>query len=174
MKNIIKITLISLASLLVLSSCIKEFTPQTSYATKDQVSNAPGSYNLFVSALTSTLVGDFTYGDADDKYPFDFGIPAFFLERDVQGQDIVYPYQNWYTYWYAIVSMGPGTRTAQLPWTSFPGHTIMDGSRVATTLSTFPVKSPKAQSVTVQARHMHSVQCSTWTLPVCSLPSLTL
>ena len=57
---------------------------------------------------------------------------------------------------------------------SFPGHTIMDGSRVATTLSTFPVKSPKAQSVTVQARHMHSVQCSTWTLPVCSLPSLTL
>ncbi len=121
MKNIIKITLISLASLLVLSSCIKEFTPQSSYATKDQVSNAPGSYDLFVSALTSTLVGDFTYGGADDKLPFDFGIPAFFLERDVQGQDIVYPYQNWYTYWYAVVSMGPGTRTAQLPWTYYYG-----------------------------------------------------
>ena len=44
------------ASLLVLSSCIKEVFPQNSYASKDQVSSAPGSFDLMVSSITSTLV----------------------------------------------------------------------------------------------------------------------
>ena len=121
MKNIVKYTLAAVLCLGMSVSCIKEFTPQSNYATAEQVSNAPGSYDLFVSALTSTLCGEFTYGGSSNKYPFDFGLPAFYLERDVQGQDIVYPYQNWYTYWYAVISMGPGTRTAQLPWTYYYG-----------------------------------------------------
>ncbi|MBR5402600.1 MAG: RagB/SusD family nutrient uptake outer membrane protein [Bacteroidales bacterium] len=121
MKNIVKISLASVIALLAFTACIKEFTPQTSYATNDQVSNAPGSFNLFVDALTSTLAGDFTYGGADNKYPFDFGYPAFFLQRDLMGQDIVYPYQNWYTYWYSIRTLGPTTAISQVPWTYYYG-----------------------------------------------------
>lgn len=121
MKNTLKYILAAGLAIVMLGSCIKEFSPQSNYATKDQVANAPGSYSLFVQALTSTLCGEFTYGGSSNKYPFDFGLPAFYLERDVQGQDVVYPYQNWYTYWYSIVSMGPGTRTAQLPWTYYYG-----------------------------------------------------
>ena len=120
MKNIIKATVAAALALFVFSACIKEFSPQTSYATTQQVSNAPGSYNLFVDALTSTLAGDFTWG-GDSHYPFDFGYPAFFLERDVMGQDLVYPYQNWYTYWYSIRSLGPTTGISQLPWTYYYG-----------------------------------------------------
>ena len=121
MKNIVKISLATVIALMAFTACIKEFTPQTSYATNEQVSNAPGSFDLFVDALTSTLAGDFTYGGSDSKYPFDFGYPAFFLERDLMGQDIVYPYQNWYTYWYSIRSLGPTTAISQIPWTYYYG-----------------------------------------------------
>lgn len=120
MKKIINITLAAVASLVLFAGCIKEYTPQTEYATATQVANAPGSYDLFVDALTSTLVGDFTYGGSE-HYPFDFGYPAFFLERDLFGQDIVYPYQNWYTYWYSVRSLGPTTAISQVPWTYYYG-----------------------------------------------------
>lgn len=121
MKNILKYTLAAGLAIVMFGSCIKEFSPQTSYATKDQVANAPGSYDLFVQALTSTLAGEFIYGGSSNKYPFDFGYPAFFLERDIMGQDIVYPYQNWYTYWYSIRSLGPTSGISQVPWTYYYG-----------------------------------------------------
>ena len=121
MKNILKYTLAAGLAIVMFGSCIKEFSPQTNYATKEQVANAPGSYDLFVQALTSTLAGEFIYGGSSNKYPFDFGYPAFFLERDVMGQDIVYPYQNWYTYWYSIRSLGPTSGISQVPWTYYYG-----------------------------------------------------
>ena len=114
-------TLTVLAVSVMSTSCIKEILPQTSVATAEQVANAPGSYDNFVSALTSTLVGQFIYGGSSNTYPYDFGYPAFFLERDLMGQDIVYPYQNWYTYWYTIQYLGPSYRMAQLPWTYYYG-----------------------------------------------------
>ena len=87
-----KTKFMTLAAILATSaltiSCIEEIQPQTSTVTVEQAANAPGSYDNFVNAITSSLCGQFTYS-APDTDPYDFGYPSFFLQRDVMGQDIV-------------------------------------------------------------------------------------
>jgi hypothetical protein len=120
MKNKI-LSIIAVATLMTsATSCIREIDPQTSYATVDQVGNAPGAFNNAVDAITATLTGQFVYSPSNE-YLYDLGIPAFYLERDIMGQDIVYPYQNWYTYWYTSQYLGPSYRFSQLPWTYYYG-----------------------------------------------------
>lgn len=122
MKNIYLSILAIAASLTVLSGCIKEITPQGGTVTKDQVASAPGSSDLLVSAITSTLVGQFTYSSNDDTDANDFGLPTFFLIRDVMGQDIAYMSNNgWWGAWYKVTGLGPGTASAQMPWTYYYG-----------------------------------------------------
>ena len=101
------------------TSCIQEIDPQTSTVTKDQVANAPGAFQNAVDAITATLCGQFVYGGNSNNYPYDIGLPGFYLMRDVMGQDVVYYYQNWYTGWYVGSGLGPGTARAQLPWTYY-------------------------------------------------------
>lgn len=120
MKNILRISFAAIASLFIFSSCIKEANPMTSTVTAAQVAAAPGSFDLFVDALTSTLAGQFTYAGNDTR-AYDFGLPTFFLQRDVMGQDIVYPYQNWFTAWYTSTYLGPSYAYSQLPWTYYYG-----------------------------------------------------
>jgi len=120
MKNIIKFVLATACATVLASSCIKEILPQTNLATKDQVSNAPGSYNNFVNAITSTLVGQFIYAGSDNRL-YDLGYPAMMLTRDFMGQDVVYPYQNWFTYWYTVQYLGPSYAISQIPWTYYYG-----------------------------------------------------
>ena len=120
MKNIIKFVLAAVCSAVLASSCIKEILPQESLATKDQVAEAPGSYNNFVNAITSTLVGQFIYAGSDNRL-YDLGYPAMMLCRDFMGQDVVYPYQNWFTYWYTIQNLGPSYALSQIPWTYYYG-----------------------------------------------------
>lgn len=100
------------------TSCIKEIDPQTSYATKEQVANAPGAFDNAVSAITSTLAGQFVY-DPSDTRANDFGLPAFYLMRDVSGQDIAYPYTNWFSGWYCADHLGPSWANSQYPWTYY-------------------------------------------------------
>ena len=124
MKNIYLSILAFAASLVVFSGCIKEITPQGKTVTKDQVATAPGSADLLVSAITSNLVGQFIYsGVGDDgKDANDFGLPTFFLIRDVMGQDIAYMSNNgWWGAWYKAQGLGPGTASAQMPWTYYYG-----------------------------------------------------
>lgn len=119
MKNNIITLLIAVATVsLCATSCIEEVDPQTSTVSVDQVKNAPGAFNNAVDAITATLCGQFVYS-SDNQYPYDLGLPAFYLERDIMGQDVVYPYQNWYTYWYSATYLGPSYRMAQLPWTYY-------------------------------------------------------
>ena len=55
MKNKI-LSIIAVATLMTsATSCIREIDPQTSYATVDQVGNAPGAFNNAVDAITATL-----------------------------------------------------------------------------------------------------------------------
>lgn len=59
----ILLSLMMVALLLITAtSCIEEFEPQSSTVTGDQAANAPGAYNNFVNAITSSLVGTFAYG----------------------------------------------------------------------------------------------------------------
>lgn len=123
MKNIIKILFVAVASAFLASSCIKEIEPQTSYVTLDQAADAPGSFDNFVSSITSTLCGEFTYSSSDTN-PWDFGYPSFFLQRDVMGNDIAIEDATsaWYTTWYSCgTGLGPRYRDCQIPWTYYYG-----------------------------------------------------
>lgn len=97
--------------------CVDEFEPQSTTVTKQQASEAPGSFNNFVSGLTSTFAGQFCYSPASE-YPFDFGYSAFFLIRDVMGQDIAIR-GDWFSYWYEAYGLGPTTAICQFPWSCY-------------------------------------------------------
>ena len=105
------------------NSCIEEIDPQTSYVTAEQAGKAPGAFNNFADAITSSLTGEFTY-DPSETYPWDFGYPSFFLQRDVMGNDIACEDSGseWYTIWYSCgTGLGPTYAVCQLPWTYYYG-----------------------------------------------------
>lgn len=120
MKKIL--TLISLATFVLLgaTSCIQEIDPQSSTVTTEQVSSAPGAYDNFVSAITSSLCGQFTYSGSS-WYAYDFGYPQFYIERDVMGQDILpATTDHWFMNWYSCaVTLGATYAVAQVPWTYY-------------------------------------------------------
>ncbi len=120
MKKIFAI--ISLAAAVTLTSCIKEAFPQSNTITADQAASAPGAYQNFVDAITSSLCGQFFYGGNDKTYAWDFGYPSFFLQRDVMGNDIAVETgsSEWYSTWYQCgPALGPGYAVCQLPWTYY-------------------------------------------------------
>lgn len=122
-KTIIYIAALALTTVTTLNSCIKEIDPQSSTATKNQAANAPGAFDNFVASLTSSLNGKFTYSGSS-QYPWDFGYPSFFLQRDVMGQDIAVETSGseWYTTWYSCgTGLGPTYAVCQLPWTYYYG-----------------------------------------------------
>ena len=122
-KSILYIAALALTTVTTLNSCIKEIDPQSSTVTKDQAANAPGAFDNFVSSLTSSLNGEFTYSGSS-HYPWDFGYPSFFLQRDVMGQDIAVETSGseWYTTWYSCgTGLGPTYAVCQLPWTYYYG-----------------------------------------------------
>ena len=123
-KTILYIAAMALTTVTTLNSCIKEIDPQTNYITAEQAKEAPGSFDNFVSSITSSLNGKFTYSGSSE-YPWDFGYPSFFLQRDVMGQDIVIQDSGseWYNTWYQCSTQ----------YASCLGLTTMDGSRTVIT-----------------------------------------
>lgn len=119
MKKILLLFFV-VAGLISVTSCIEDVLPQNDKATADQVSKAPNAFNNYVTAITSTLAGKFTYAPNDTR-AYDFGYPAFYIIRDVMGQDFVYPYQNWFSSWYSSKNLGPSYAYSQLPWTYYYG-----------------------------------------------------
>ncbi|MBQ9193241.1 MAG: RagB/SusD family nutrient uptake outer membrane protein [Bacteroidales bacterium] len=121
MKKSLIIAVIALAASFFTTGCIKETNPMTSTVTVAQAAAAPGAYQNFVDAITSSLCGQFTYGGSNN-YPWDFGYPSFFLMRDVMGNDIVCETSGseWYSTWYACgTGLGPDYAVCQLPWTYY-------------------------------------------------------
>lgn len=104
----------------LLTGCMEEFSPQNSAITAQQAFDAPGSLNNFVSALNSTLAGEFVYGGKSDLV-WDFGYPSFFLQRDAMGNDfIAQGTNNWFSSWYEVSNeLGPGFAVCQVPWTVY-------------------------------------------------------
>ena len=107
----------------LLTSCLEKIDPQTSTVTEEQVANAPGVFDKFVATLTSSLCGEFLYSGASNARVYDHGYPAFFLTRDVEGQDIVpVGTNNWFDTWYQnFTYLAPGWAVTQLPWTVYYG-----------------------------------------------------
>ena len=122
MKKILMYISAAALTMGVTSSCIQEFDPQSSTVTANQAANAPGSFQNFVDACTATLGGQFLYSPAN-TYPYDFGFSAFFIQRDVMGQDMVINSDaSWYQTWYCSgTGLGPGYAVCQMPWTIYYG-----------------------------------------------------
>lgn len=123
MKNIVKLFSIATAGLMLMTGCIKEIDPQNSTITASQAGNAPSSFDNFVTAITNSLAGSFTYSGSS-QYPYDYGYSSFFLQRDVMGQDIAVEDtgSEWYTTWYGCgTGLGPQYAVSQVPWTYYYG-----------------------------------------------------
>ena len=122
MKKIFSIVLAGTLVMGGLSSCVEQIDPQTDTVTAEQASNAPGAFDNFVAGLTNGLVGDFVYSD-DDHDPYDFGYPAFYIARDVMGNDMVLDSDgDWFSYWYTCSrALGPQYAICQFPLTYFFG-----------------------------------------------------
>ena len=117
-KLILYITGIS--ALILPTSCIQEFEPQGGSVSSDQAANAPGSYDNFVSSLTSAISGKFTFSGSNYQQPNDFGYTGFYLIRDVMGQDMVAVNNNWFSTWYQCgVGLAPIYLNCQQPWTYY-------------------------------------------------------
>ncbi|MBR5906183.1 MAG: RagB/SusD family nutrient uptake outer membrane protein [Bacteroidales bacterium] len=120
MKKVLNYILAAVCTLTIAAGCIQETVPQTSYATAEQVANAPGAYDLFVDAVTSTFVGQFVYSPSDTRAN-DFGLPQFFLYWDLMGNDLVPPAlcNGWFDSWYCIDHLGPTWANSQYAWTHY-------------------------------------------------------
>ena len=64
MKNIFKIAIVALSAASLMTSCMKEINPQSNYATSDQVAAAPGAFDMYVSAITASMVGSYSFGSS--------------------------------------------------------------------------------------------------------------
>lgn len=100
------------------TSCIEVIEPMNSPISSEQVGQSADAYNSAVLAVTSTLFGNFTYGN-DYSSARDFGYPAFYLVRDMTGQDIAQPTANWFGPWYEVDGIGQSTAAAQFYWTCY-------------------------------------------------------
>lgn len=106
---------------LSLTSCIEEIDPQSSTVTAEQLANAPGVFDNSVATLTSGLAGEFLYGGTSSNV-WDFGYPAFYLSRDVSGQDIIPINGGAFNTWYQnFTYLAPGWAVTQFPWTVYFG-----------------------------------------------------
>ena len=113
-----------IAAGLLATGCIEEIDPLTSYVTQDQLDNAPDASAKLATAITSTLVGQCLYASYTYNYAWDFGMPAQFIMRDSQGQDManVDNDSNWFSTWeYCGTGLGPGYAVCQIPWTYYYG-----------------------------------------------------
>lgn len=118
MKNIFKIAIVALSAASLMTSCMKEINPQTSYATSDQVAAAPGAFDMYVSAITASMVGSYSFGSS---YGYDLGgYPTFMFHWGVMGQDIVIEDGSTFSQWYTSgVALGSQYLICQMPWTYF-------------------------------------------------------
>ena len=115
MKNKI-LSVIAVATLLTsATSCIEETVPQSSTATAGQVANAPGAFDNAVNAIIVNMCGHFPL-QGNSSYVRDMGVPSLILQREVMGQDMVYPYQNWFSPQYTCQTLGPSYIYCQFPW----------------------------------------------------------
>lgn len=118
MKNIFKIAIVALSAASLMTSCMKEINPQSNYATSDQVAAAPGAFDMYVSAITASMVGSYSFGSS---YSYDLGgYPSFMFHWGVMGQDIVIEDGSTFSQWYTSgVALGSQYLICQMPWTYF-------------------------------------------------------
>lgn len=119
-----KITLAALiiGALTLPTSCIEEYEPQNGNVTGGQAGAAPGSFDNFVSGITTSLNGQSNYSNDPAGNANDFGMPSMFIMHDVMGQDMVSngTGTDWFSSWYMYdQTLGPSYANCQMPWTVY-------------------------------------------------------
>lgn len=119
-----KITLAALiiGALTLPTSCIEEYEPQNGNVTGGQAGAAPGSFDNFVSGITTSLNGQSNYSNDPAGNANDFGMPSMFIMHDVMGQDMVSngTDTDWFSTWYTYAQyLGPSYAVCQMPWTVY-------------------------------------------------------
>ena len=122
MKNILKISLISLVAI-TLSGCIKETFPKGSTVTEDQLTQSEGSIEYMLSGIPSAMTkagtGGFyaTYG-----WQFDFGLSSIQLATEFMLEDITALYELgylWYSGFYQNQGMGSDYALCSFFWSQY-------------------------------------------------------
>ena len=105
------------------TSCIEQYDPMDGSLTEQMAMEAPGYFQSAAQAITSNLVGQWSYygSKPKDGAAYDFGYASFFLERDVMGQDMVpQGTNNWFATWYECnPALGCQYQRCQVPWTIY-------------------------------------------------------
>ena len=111
-----------------MTGCIKEIVPQGGSVSADQAMNAPGAFENFVAAITTTLAGQPLYvahyfSDVAGElsgYATDFGLTSNFLQRDLMGMDMVPSqisnYNHFSSFYSCGSSLSPNSGTMQVTW----------------------------------------------------------
>lgn len=122
MKKIVLAAALMVGALTLPTSCVEEYEPQNGNVTDGQAGSAPGSFDNFVSGITTSLNGQSNYSNDPAGNANDFGMPSMFIMHDVMGQDMVSNgtdtdwFSPWYTYRYTL---GPSYADCQMPWTVY-------------------------------------------------------
>lgn len=122
MKKIVLAAALMVGALTLPTSCVEEYEPQNGNVTDGQAGSAPGSFDNFVSGITTSLNGQSNYSNDPKGYNNDFGMPSMFIMHDVMGQDMVSngTGTDWFSSWYMYdQTLGPSYANCQMPWTVY-------------------------------------------------------
>lgn len=122
MKKIVLAAALMVGALTLPTSCVEEYEPQNGKVTDGQAGSAPGSFDNFVSGITTSLNGQSNYSNDPKGYNNDFGMPSMFIMHDVMGQDMVSngTGTDWFSSWYMYdQTLGPSYAHCQMPWTVY-------------------------------------------------------
>lgn len=122
MKKIVLAAALMVGALTLPTSCVEEYEPQNGNVTDGQAGSAPGSFDNFVSGITTSLNGQSNYSNDPQGNANDFGMPSMFIMHDVMGQDMVSngTGTDWFSSWYMYdQTLGPSYANCQMPWTVY-------------------------------------------------------
>lgn len=115
MIKALKVFGLSALALLMVTSCIKEVTPQSSTVTEEQVADSPTSFPGMVKACLTPLIANHMVR----AWTWDFAYPSLMIARDYMGQDYVDADLFWQIWYTSHVALGAEYLGCQLPWSFY-------------------------------------------------------
>lgn len=122
MKTILKISVAALASLSLLSGCIKETFPNSGGATTGQISQSPSALESMARALPASMVMANSTGYAASGQAWDFALPAIHIALESMTGDLVISGEvgyDWFSQWGMNNALGPNYAVGALTWDNY-------------------------------------------------------
>ncbi len=122
MKNILKISIATFVSSVLLSGCIKETFP-TNAATADQIAESSSALTAMVKGIPASLVmvNSLGYAAANNS-AWDFSLPAIHIALESMTGDLVVTNDtgyDWFSQWGANQALGPNYAAVSLTWNNY-------------------------------------------------------